>query len=157
MALPPEEINSEEVLWSGTVSHWHYRNKWLLICALLVALVVSFLIDISHAPQIIWPLRGALVIVILFLVFWISIDRSRRKYLVSNKRVVVEFGIIARSSNEVRVQDIRSINLMKSGIPGALGIGRVEFSSAATDDADVVFWNCPDAQKVRDLVRSLQA
>ena len=26
----------------------------------------------------------------------------------------------------------------------------------ATDDADVIFWNTPEAEKVRDLVRSLQ-
>jgi hypothetical protein len=48
------------------------------------------------------------------------------------------------------------INLQKRGLSGLLGIGRVEFSSAATDDADVIFWNTPEAEKVRDLVRSLQ-
>jgi len=26
----------------------------------------------------------------------------------------------------------------------------------ATEDADVIFWNTPEAEKVRDLVRSLQ-
>jgi len=75
---------------------------------------------------------------------------------VTNKRVSVEYGIISRVSNEVRIPDIRSINLRKTGLTGLLGIGRVEFSSAATDDTDVVFWNIPDAEKVRDLVRSLQ-
>jgi uncharacterized membrane protein YdbT with pleckstrin-like domain len=71
--------------------------------------------------------------------------------------VSVEYGIVSRTSNEVRIQDIRSINLTKKGLSGLLGIGRVEFSSAATDDADVVFWNTPEAEKVRDLVRSLQS
>jgi len=33
----------------------------------------------------------------------------------------------------------------------------VEFSSAATDDADVTFWNISEAEKIRDLVRSLQS
>jgi len=70
--------------------------------------------------------------------------------------VSVEYGIVSRVSNEVRIQDIRSINLRKTGLSGLLGIGRVEFSSAATDDADVIFWNTPEAEKVRDLVRSLQ-
>ena len=45
----------------------------------------------------------------------------------------------------------------KTGITGLLGIGTVEFSSAATDDADVIFWNTPDAERVRDVVRSLQS
>jgi hypothetical protein len=71
--------------------------------------------------------------------------------------VSAEFGIVNKSSNEVRIQDIRSITLRKSGIAGLLGIGNVEFSSAATDDADVIFWNTPEAEKARDLVRSLQS
>jgi uncharacterized membrane protein YdbT with pleckstrin-like domain len=70
--------------------------------------------------------------------------------------VSVDYGIINRISNEVRIPDIRSINLQKTGFTGLFGIGRVEFSSAATDDADVIFWNTPEAEKVRDLVRSLQ-
>ena len=57
----------------------------------------------------------------------------------------------------MRIQDIRSINLSTKGLPGMLGIGRLEFSSAATDDADVIFWNTPSAEKIRDMVRSLQA
>jgi hypothetical protein len=75
---------------------------------------------------------------------------------VTNKRVAVDYGIINRISNEVRISDIRSINLQKTGFTGLLGIGRVEFSSSATEDADVIFWNTPEAEKVRDLVRSLQ-
>jgi hypothetical protein len=63
---------------------------------------------------------------------------------------------VNRVSNEVRISDIRSINLQKTGFTGLFGIGRVEFSSAATEDADVIFWNTPEAEKVRDLVRSLQ-
>ena len=55
-----------------------------------------------------------------------------------------------------RIQDIRSINLTTSGLSGLVGIGRLEFSSAASDDADVIFWNTPSAEKIRDLVRSLQ-
>ena len=95
---------------------------------------------------------GALVLLI-----WIFLDRSKRKYTVTNKRVSVEFGIVSKTSNEIRIQDIRSMNLTKKGISGLAGIGRLEFSSAATDDAEVIFWNVPGAEKLRDTVRSLQA
>ena len=93
----------------------------------------------------------------LITLIWICLDRSRRKYTVTNKRVSVEFGIVSKRSNELRIQDIRSINLTTTGLPGLIGIGRLEFSSAATDDADVIFWNTPSAEKIRDMVRSLQS
>ena len=42
------------------------------------------------------------------------------------------------------------------GLLGVLGVGRLEFSSAATDDAEVVFWQVPRAVWLRDTVRSLE-
>ncbi len=147
---------TEQTLWTGTVSNLHYAGKWLLVVILLGAVVASFWLVLPDLGPMLWPARAALLVIAFLLVCWIQIDRWRRRYAVTNKRVSVEYGIISRVSNEVRIQDIRSINLRKTGFSGLLGIGRVEFSSAATEDADVIFWNTSDAEKVRDLVRSLQ-
>jgi uncharacterized membrane protein YdbT with pleckstrin-like domain len=157
MADPaPAETTTERTLWTGTVSNLHYTGKWITIGILLVAVMASFWVALPDYALMLWAARAALIVLAILLASWIYIDRQRRRYTVTNKRVSVEFGIINRTSNEVRIQDIRSINLRKSGFSGLLGIGRVEFSSAATDDADIVFWNTPEAEKVRDLVRSLQ-
>lgn len=147
----PATAPAEQTLWTGTVSHLHYAGKWFLVVLLIAAVIGSFWLVLPDYTNILWGARAALGVIALLLVGWIQIDRSRRRYAVTNKRVSVEFGIISRTSNEVRIQDIRSINLSKKGFSGLLGI-----SSAATDDADVIFWNTPAAEKVRDLVRSLQ-
>jgi membrane protein YdbS with pleckstrin-like domain len=152
----PALTTPEKFLWTGTVSHLHYAGKWLLVLLLLGAACGSFWLVFPEYASILWAARAALLLLAVLLIGWIQIDRRRRRYAVTNKRVSVEYGIISRTSNEVRIQDIRSINLTKKGFSGLLGIGRVEFSSAATDDADVIFWNTPEAEKVRDLVRSLQ-
>jgi len=151
-----EPATTEQTLWTGTVSNLHYAGKWLLVVILLGAVAASFWLVLPDLGPMLWPARAVLLAIAFLLVCWIQIDRWRRRYAVTNKRVSVEYGIISRVSNEVRIQDIRSINLRKTGLSGLLGIGRVEFSSAATDDADVIFWNTPEAEKVRDLVRSLQ-
>ena len=148
--------DNEEVLWSGSVSHWHYAGKWLLVLVFLAALVATFFVHLLDDPTTLWIVRGVLALLALILIGWIRVDRSRRKYTVTNRRVSVEFGIVSKSSTELRTQDIRSINLPTAGLSGLAGIGRVEFSSAASDDADVIFWNTPGAEKIRDLVRSLQ-
>lgn len=104
------------------------------------------------------PWAYGLPVVVLAL-FGLSIftQRTRQRYSITPKRVILETGLLARSSNEIRVQDIRSINVKKSGLGGLLGIGNVEFSSAATDDADVIFFKVAGADGVRDLVRKLQS
>ncbi len=117
----------------------------------------SFFLRFPDSADLQWGIRAALLALAVILVLWIQLDRSRRKYAVTDRRVSSEYGIVNKSSNEVRIQDVRSINLRKTGVSGLLGIGTVEFSSAATDDADVIFWNISDAEKVRDLVRSLQS
>jgi membrane protein YdbS with pleckstrin-like domain len=122
----------------------------------MIAICASFWVHQPDYAVMLWAARAALALLALLLIGWIQLDRRRRRYAVTNRRVSAEFGIISRTSNEVRIQDIRSINLRQTGLMGLLGIGRVEFSSAATEDADVIFWNIPAAQKVRDLVRSLQ-
>ncbi len=152
----PAPATTEQILWTGTVSNLYYAGKWFLVVILLGAVVGSFWLVLPDYANILLAARGALVLLALLLIGWIQVDRRRRRYAVTNKRVSVEYGIISLTSNEIRIQDIRCINLAKKGFSGLLGIGRVEFSSAATDDDDVIFWNTPDAEKVRDLVRSLQ-
>ncbi len=146
----------EETMWSGSVSHWHYAGKWFFVLVSLAVLGGTFFIHPFGDPVNPWVLRSVPAVIAIILVVWIRLDRSSRRYTVTNKRVCVEYGIISKRSNELRIQDIRSINLATTGLSGLVGIGRLEFSSAATDDADVIFWNTPGAEKVRDLIRSLQ-
>lgn len=156
MSIPAPDPQ-EKIIWRGNVSQWHYTGKWIVICVLIAAIVATLFITLQIDASIIQISRIALALVATGTLFWILLDRAGRKYTITNKRVSVEFGIISKQSNEVRIQDIRSINLRTKGLLGMLGIGTVEFSSAATDDADVVFWNTPGAGKIRDTVRNLQS
>jgi uncharacterized membrane protein YdbT with pleckstrin-like domain len=161
MTEPVHVPDHEETVWSGSVSQWHYAGKWFSVVVLFAVCIGTFFVQrlldpMTMNPTVLWIIRGVLVLVALILISWIRLDRSGRKYTITNKRVSVEYGIISKQSTELRVQDIRSINLTTTGLSGLVGIGRVEFSSAASDDAEVVFWNVPDAEKIRDLVRSLQ-
>jgi uncharacterized membrane protein YdbT with pleckstrin-like domain len=153
----PSSTEHEETLWSGSVSQWHYAGKWLTVVICLAILAGTFFINVFGDSINPWIVRSVPFLVAVALIAWIKLDRSGRKYSVTNRRVSVEYGIISKQSTELRIQDIRSINLTTSGIAGLLGIGRLEFSSAASDDADVIFWNTPGAEKIRDLVRSLQS
>jgi uncharacterized membrane protein YdbT with pleckstrin-like domain len=147
----------EDTLWSGSVSQWHYAGKWLAVVICIAIFFAAFFIHFFDQWISPWILRGVPLVVAVVLAGWIRLDRAARRYMVTNRRVSVEYGIISKQSTELRIQDIRSINLTTKGLSGLVGIGRLEFSSAASDDAEVVFWNTPGAEKIRDLVRSLQS
>ena len=86
---------------------------------------------------------------ILIHVFW---SRSRTRYRVTNRRVMIETGIFTRNSRELRIEDIRSI----AARANMFGIGDIEFSTAARDDAEVTFWGLSHVERVRDLVKQQQ-
>jgi membrane protein YdbS with pleckstrin-like domain len=149
----PATTAAEQRMWSGRPSHWNFFFSWLL--ALVVVGAGAFCVWIylngNSNPLLLIP--GAIGILILL---YIYIRRARHLYLVTNRKVEIRSGLLVKSSNEIRVKDIRSINVTKHGLAGFIGIGSVEFSSAATDRAEVIFVNIAHADRVRDLVTNLQ-
>mgnify|MGYP001283869533 CR=1 FL=1 len=87
---------------------------------------------------------------------WILLQRSLRLYLITPRRIEVVKGFIAKSSNEVRIEDVRAINVHTPGLAGLLGVGTVEFASAGGSEIDVEFKQVYAAHRIKSLVRRLQ-
>lgn len=143
----------EHRVWSGRPSHWNFFWSWLLAFILLAGggFCLWLYFNATANPLLFVP--GAIGVILLL---YIYVGRARQLYIVTNRKVEIQSGLIVKSSNEIRVKDIRSINVTKHGLAGFIGIGSVEFSSAATDRAEVVFVNIAHADRVRDLVTNLQ-
>ena len=84
------------------------------------------------------------------------ISRQHRDYFVSGERVEVEWGIVGRSSKEVRIVDIRSMDVHEKGLLGLLGVGTLDFSSSGTDGVEVQFRHVRRPHRIKELVRQLQ-
>ena len=84
------------------------------------------------------------------------IHRLRTTYLINSARVEVIEGLLSRSSRELRITDIRAINVTRTGFTGLCGIGSIAFSSAAGAQDDVVFHRVFGATGLKNLVRRLQ-
>ncbi len=91
-----------------------------------------------------------------FLFTYACFHRSCTEYIVTEARVEVIAGFLRKSSFEVRVCDIRAINVRQSGLKGLLGIGTVEFASAGSDSIEVSFPNVRRPHRIKALVRQLQ-
>ena len=151
------EDDAEKVLWSGGCSHWHYLGYWvfgLLLVAASGAGIYYYQEALRQWMPWLWLAPLALFITVVSVIAW---KRASRWYEITPRRVVVQTGRFVRDSNEIRVQDIRSINVTKKGIGGLIGIGTIEFSSAAAEDAEVTFVGIAGADGVRDMVRKLQS
>lgn len=86
----------------------------------------------------------------------ILIIRSFDNYYVTRSRAEIVQGIIAKSSKEVRISDVRRIDVDKRGLLGLLNVGDVKLSSAGTGGFDVVFKYVRGAHRIKKIIRSVQ-
>lgn len=146
----PAPIPSEQTHWTGHPTLWKWAGL-LFLGLILIALTGGLF---AFSPPQLPMIADAVPLVIALLIFAvIFVKRSTIRYTVTNKRVGVETGIFTKSSRELRIQDIRSI----AAKTNFLGYGDIEFASAASDDAEVIFHAVSSANSVRDLVKQMQA
>jgi membrane protein YdbS with pleckstrin-like domain len=153
LATEKTEPGIETVLWSGARSHWFYFGHWILGLLLAAGSAAAVYYNQDTLPQWAYAAPAVILLIVAAIVAW---DRAYYRYKVTSDRVILYTGRFVRDSNEIRVQDIRSVTVAKHGLRGFLGVGTIEFSSAATDDAEVTFFGISGADHVRDIVRQLQ-
>lgn len=140
--------SGEDILHHAHPSWFGYTKALFLVLLLLVAAALLFVIQLEYA--IIAALCASSTLIA------VGIARYSHDYIVTRERVELIWGIIGRSSKEARICDIRSIDVYESGIKGLLGLGTIDFSTAANAGIEVQFKDMRQAHAVKDLVRKLQ-
>ena len=140
---------SGEVILHHAHPSWLGYTKALVLCLLLtIAGGLLFVIQFEYAIIAFLCASSTLIAV--------GIARYSHDYIVTRERVELIWGIIGRSSKEARICDIRSIDVYESGLKGMLGLGTIDFSTAANAGIEVQFKDLRRAHVVKDLVRKLQ-
>ncbi len=150
---PQTALAGDTILWEGRPSNLNYFGTWVLGLLFIAGGGVA-LVWGNPTVTLAALIAGGIGLVILVM---ISISRSRLRYTVTDRMVLIEVGLLIKNSDEIRIKDIRSIFVRKQGISGLFGVGNIEFSSAATDKGEIVFSGVARANHVRDLVRAHQA
>lgn len=140
---------------SGERLHFFSHPAWLSYWRSLFLMILFFaaaglLFSMDEGYALICGLAGIATFIC------ITIARSSHDYIVTEERVEYVWGILGRSSKEVRVCDIRSIDVWEKGIKGWLGLGTLDVSSAGNAGVEVSFRDIRGAHEVKQLVRQLQ-
>lgn len=141
-------VGGERIHYHAHPSWWAYTKALFLFALLGVAAGLSFQFGTAYAA-----ISLGLASVTLACV---AAVRFSRDYYVTDERVEMVWGLIGRSSKEVRICDIRAIDVHERGLTGLLGIGSLDFSSAGNAGIEVQFKHIRSAHRVKELVRELQ-
>ncbi len=126
------------------------RPSWLYYHWLYIAGIILFLFSIKSGE-----LEGGLF-ALLFIIGLAAIFRHRYQFTVTSSRVIMRVGLIAKNTNEIQLRHIRAINVRQGIVERILGIGTVEFSSAAGGGVEVLFKGISDPHGVKERIKSLQ-
>jgi uncharacterized membrane protein YdbT with pleckstrin-like domain len=103
-----------------------------ILAALVVAVVVG-LIAGSGTAVVVW-IAGVVVVVLAGL-----LKRVGTRYVITNQRLHIKRGILARRVQQTRIERVQNVNTSQSLVDRVLRVGSVDFDTAGTDDSDFVF------------------
>ncbi|MDF1861353.1 MAG: PH domain-containing protein [Verrucomicrobiales bacterium] len=145
-SIDPLESPSE-ILYRGSRSILTFPLSFLGLVGGVIGVIWLYPIDIK--------LMLACLVIAALSLSYLSLMKFTCEYFITPKRIELEKGLIAKSSNEVRISDLRAINVTCTGFIGILGVGSVEFFTTG-DEPEVTFQDIWAAKEVKKLVRRLQ-
>lgn len=137
----------EEILYQGHPS-WRailaFYIKGLLIG--LVLAVIAQLADGTGTAILVFAVVGGATVLAGF------IKRVATTYTITDHRLNIKRGIVARKVQETRLARVQNVNYRQSVIQRVLQVGDVDFDTAATDDFGFVFAGVADPEEVKERV-----
>jgi uncharacterized membrane protein YdbT with pleckstrin-like domain len=97
---------------------------------------------------------GLLVLVIVLVVGYVK--RLFTTYTITDHRLHIRRGIIARAEQQTLINRVQNVNTRQSVLQRMLGIGTVDFDTAAGDDYDFQFAGVAKPHDVVDAVHRAQ-
>ena len=141
----------EQTIFEGHPS-WRsilgFYLKGLLITA--VAVVIAVLAADSGVAVAV----GIAALVIVLLAGYVK--RIFTTYVISDKRLYIKRGIIARREQQTQIERVQNVNTSQSVLQRMLKVGTVDFDTAAGDDYDFQFAGVSDPQRVVQAVHRAQ-
>jgi Bacterial PH domain len=175
---PISKEGHQKVLWQGGPSllYWAgslFEIALLAVLGLFVALGgqllaragVSLAVPLVKNVDIVALMQTKYVIylgwglftlaVVLLSKCWLSI-LGAGKYTVTTARISERTGFISNHTNEIRVADIRGLNVRQTAWQRILGLGTLEIGSAASAGEEIHFRGIKSPRRVRNVIIEAQ-
>jgi len=133
----------EQVIYEGHPS-WRSTIAFYLK-GLLIAIVVGVIAWLVDSIGL-----GAVGLVVVFAVVILVgfIRRFFTVYTITNQRLRIQRGIIARAVQQTQINRVQNVNTDQGIIQRLLQVGTVDFDTAGTGDSDFKFIGVNDPEKV---------
>jgi uncharacterized membrane protein YdbT with pleckstrin-like domain len=141
----------EEIIFEGHPS-WRSTLAFYIQGALAIA-VVGVIVGLVAD----WGI-GAVVIVAGFALIVLGgfIKRVATVYTITNQRLRIKRGIVARKIQQTRIDRVQNVNIDQGVLERFLRVGTVDFDTAGTDDSEFAFEGVSSPSRVVEAVDRAQ-
>jgi uncharacterized membrane protein YdbT with pleckstrin-like domain len=140
----------EQVIFEGHPS-WRaiigFYIKGILITA-VVALIVAVVTNITDDEVNTGLVTIVAVVGVGLTILAGFIKRVSTRYTITNRRLHIKRGIIAREIQETRLERVQNVNYHQSVYQRVMQIGDVDFDTAAGDDYNFIFTGVAEPEDV---------
>jgi uncharacterized membrane protein YdbT with pleckstrin-like domain len=153
-----ELLDGEHIVWSGRPS-WRsmlaFYIKWGVL-ALVPGVGGQILAGVTSVDVPTWWLWLLSVVLLLLVLLAGWLQRIDTKYAVTNQRINIRTGIFSRSDHSTSYERLQNVKTYQSFLERILGVGLVDFDTAAGDDFDFKFTGIDDPANLARQVAELQ-
>jgi uncharacterized membrane protein YdbT with pleckstrin-like domain len=152
-------MDAEQVLFHGHPS-WRsilglYVKGWL--ATVLLAVLVAAVTDIAAGHVEVGWVVLAVAISLAAVVLAGFAKRKRTLYTITSQRLTIRTGLFARAVQETRLDRIQNVNSRQSVLERLLGVGTIDFDTAAGAEYSFAFRGlAAPEQVVRTVDRALR-
>jgi uncharacterized membrane protein YdbT with pleckstrin-like domain len=141
----------ERIIFEGHPS-WRATLAFYIKALLIAAAVVVVMGLVTDVSVVLWAVVGlALVVFVGF------VKRMTTVYTITNQRLRIKRGFIARKVQQTRIDRVQNVNTDQSVIERVLQVGTVDFDTAGTDDSEFKFAGVSQPEQVVEAVERAQA
>jgi uncharacterized membrane protein YdbT with pleckstrin-like domain len=141
----------EQIIFEGHPS-WRATLAFYIQGILAVAIIAAIVWLVSSAGLG----AGVLAAGVALLVLGGFIKRMATVYTITNQRLRIKRGILAKKVQQTRIDRVQNVNTDQSVLQRVLRVGTVDFDTAGTDDSDFTFAGVSSPSKVVEAVDRAQ-
>jgi uncharacterized membrane protein YdbT with pleckstrin-like domain len=135
--------SGERVIYEGHPSWRAILGFYLkgIVAAIVIGIIVK-LVDSTGTGVLAFAVIVGITILAGF------IKRVATVYVITDHRLNIKRGIVARKVQETRLQRVQNVNYSQGVYERVMQIGNVDFDTAGTDDSDFVFEGVAQPEQV---------
>jgi uncharacterized membrane protein YdbT with pleckstrin-like domain len=141
----------EQIIFEGHPS-WRATLAFYIQGILAVAVIAAIVWLVSSTGLGAGVLAGGVALLVL----GGFIKRMATVYTITNQRLRIKRGILAKKVQQTRIDRVQNVNTDQTVLQRALRVGTVDFDTAGTDDSDFTFAGVSSPSKVVEAVDRAQ-